>query len=292
MGTWGVGITANDEFEDIKGQFFDCYYYETMPISEIENLVIATAKEYISDQNSGEWHNVYFAIAWCEWRCGYRSPDLWQKVEDIIAGGKDIAYWRELGATPQLCRQREKVLQKFLAQIKTEQKKSVKRQHKKRFIMPLKTGDVFACYSKANGYYGCGVALRVYESRLQPWEEEFHFYALFAISALTPAELPTAEQVLKANVKDIFWNGGCIGYDLPKKGIIVLGNVADQIHVAYDEFRGDFFRGKRHPLAAYLRLSGRPPFDKLISREKECSIMKNLPFPDQPMTFFFDERNI
>lgn len=154
MGTWGVGITANDDFEDIKGQFFDCYYYETLSIDEIENFIITVSKESIPNPLSGEWNNIFFALALCEWKCGCLSSNILQKTENIIISGKDIEYWKELGASAQLCKQRDVVLQKFLTQLKSENKNPIKRLHKKRFVTPLKTGDVFACYSKSNGYYG------------------------------------------------------------------------------------------------------------------------------------------
>ncbi len=292
MGTWGVGITANDDFLDIKAMFFDCYFYGTLSVAEIENSIITYSKDGMS-VDGGEWHNVYFAIALCEWKCGCLSDAILRKVEQIISEGKDIEYWKELGATEGHCRQREKALQKFLTQIKSVNAKPIKRRLKKRFEMPLKTGDVFACYSKANGYYGCGVALRVFESPLKPWEEEYNFYAVFAISALTSEKLPTAEQVVNANVKDVFWNGGCIGYNLPKKGFVVLGNVAESIDVDYAQFRGDFYRGSYNRLAVYLRNSGRPSFDGLVSHELyRLQTLCDCPVSDKPMTFLFCERDI
>lgn len=137
-----------------------------------------------------------------------------------------------------------------------------------------------------------GVALQISESSLHPWEEEYNFYALFAISQFTPTELPTTEQVLSANVKDVFYNGGCGEYNLPKRGIKVIGNIAERINADYNEFRGNFYRGVYNRLAVYLRFGGRPSFDDLISRSKPYPLQNSFPFQDKPMTFFFEERNL
>ncbi|MDE7265340.1 MAG: hypothetical protein K2N52_03615 [Clostridia bacterium] len=151
----------------------------------------------------------------------------------------------------------------------------------------MKTGDVFACYSKANGYYGCGVALEVRDSQLKPWEEAYHFRALFAISDYTPKELPTVEQVLNSNALDVFWSGDCV-YNLPERGIIVLGNVAEQIDKNYSEYLGSYLIGER----IFCVHSLRPNFDALISHDESKHIKDKFSVLNKPITFFFHKSNL
>ncbi|MDE6617954.1 MAG: hypothetical protein K2K13_02880, partial [Clostridiales bacterium] len=209
MGVWSTSISGNDDFQDVKYIFFDYFYHDNISIEDIENKIIEIYSKHIVDNDSGEWHDVYFAIAYCEWKCGNVSDRILRRVEDIIASGKNSEYWQDLNATPQTLTQRKRELHKFLDKIKSTNVKPIKRRYKKPFTFSMKTGDVFACYSKANGYYGCGIALEVCDSQLKHWEEAYHFRVLFAISDYTPKELPTVEQVLNSNALDVFWNGGC-----------------------------------------------------------------------------------
>ena len=287
MGAWGTGISANDDFQDVKYVFFDFFYHDKITIAEIENKIIEIYRENISDDNSGEWHDVYFAIAYCEWKCGNLSKSVLNTVEEIILSKKNLQYWQELGAEPETLTQRKRELQKFLNKIKSENTKPIKRKYKKPFVFPLKTGDVFACYSKANGCYGCGVALEVRDSQMRPWEEEYHFMALIAISEYTPEELPTVERILNSTAIDVFWNGG-VAYTLPKKGIIILGNIAERIDRDYSEYFGS------HCIDGHIYsvCSLRPNFDDLISHDVTKRVKDPFSIPDKPIEFFFHKSNL
>ncbi|MCM1368083.1 MAG: hypothetical protein NC184_04660 [Roseburia sp.] len=287
MGVWSTSISDSDDFQDVKDIFFDYFYHDKISIEEIENKIIEIYSEQILNRSSGEWHDVYFAIAYCEWKCGSVSERILSRVEDIIVGGKSLEYWRELNATPKTLTQRKRALLNFLDKIKSTNDRPIKRRYKKPFVFPMKTGDVFACYSKANGYYGCGVALEVRDSQFKFWEEAYHFRALFAISDYTPNELPTVEQVLNSNALDVFWNGGC-HYNLPKRGIIVVGNVAEQIDRDFSEYFGSF-KIDGH---VYCVHSLRANFDDLISHDESKLCKDGFSVLNKPMTFFFHKSNL
>jgi len=287
MGTWGVGISANDDFQDVKDIFFYFFYHEKISITDIENKITAIYRNNLQDEKSGDWHNIYFAIAYCEWKCGCLSDKIFQTVKRIIESGKDLKYWKELNADESTLQKRASELRKFLEKINVTNTKPIRRKYKIPFVFPLKTGDVFACFSKTNGCFGCGVALEVRDSQLKPWEEEFHFSTLIAISDYTPKELPTIEQIINSKARDVFWNGGC-SYNLPKKGFIILGNVADKIDRDYSEYFGNFkIDGKIYGVQ-HLR----PSFDELISADKSKRIIDKFSVPNRPISFFFDKGNL
>lgn len=287
MGAWGAEISANDDFQDVKYIFFDFFYHDKISIEEIEDKIIEIYKDNIYGEDSGEWHDVYFAVAHCEWKCGVLSGRILNAVQDIISGGKNLSYWQELGADKKTLTARKSALERFLTKIKSENLKPFKRRYKKPFVFTLKTGDVFACYSKANSCYGCGVILEVTESRLKAWEEEYHFRALIAVADFTPEKLPTVEEVLSAEALDVFRNGGA-EYTLPKRGVIVIGNVAEQIDKDYSEYFGSHKIDGR----TYTLCSLRPCFDDLISKDKSKLVRDKFSIPGKPMRFFFDKKNL
>lgn len=287
MGVWNASISASDDFQDVKYAFFDYFYHDKISVEEIENKIIDAYRESITDFDSGEWHDVNFAIAYCEWKCGCLSDKIFKTCEGIISSGRNLEYWAELQATPEIIKKRKRELQKFLEKLKSENTKPIKRRYKKPFVFLLKTGDVFACYSKANGCYGCGIALEVRESQLRPWEEAYHFRALFAISEYTPKELPKVEQVVNSTVRDVFWNGDCV-YNLPERGIMVLGNVADKIDNDYSEYFGSHKVNGRIYGVYHLR----PNFDELISHDETKRIVDKFSISGKPMSFFFNKANL
>lgn len=286
MGVWGAGVSSSDDFQDVKELFFDYFYHSKMSVEEIENTVLGNYGESIADENSGEWHDVYFALAYCEWKCGALSERVKAKVNDIAQSGSNLVYIKELQASELVLKKREREIDKFVAKIISENPKPLKRRYKKPFEFPLKSGDVFACYSKKNGCYGCGIALDVRESQLKPWEEAYHFSALLLIADCRPKELPSVGDVLDANALDIFWNGGCV-YNLPERGIKILGNVANQIDSDYSEYFGSYKEsGRIFRIGEYLH----PTFDELISPDYK-SLVGGFAC-GKSVRFFFRKRNL
>ena len=283
MGAWSVKLSSSDDFLDTKDLFFDYYFYDTLSIKEIEEKIIQDNAQ--SDNDSKTLYDAYFAIAECEWKCGCLSKEMSDEIERLIVGGKDLEHWKELGATPYVLQKRGAVLSEFLEKLRSKNPKPIKRKKKERFVFPLKTGDVFACYSRANKAWGCGIALEVRESQLKEWEEPYHFRVLLAISELTWAYLPIEDQVINSTVKDIFWDGGC-SYTLPKWGIVVLDNVADRIDKDYSQYFGSFVENNRIYCGGTLR----PKFDKLIAPGYKA--MDRFAALKKPMKYYFDKNNL
>ncbi|MDE7215448.1 MAG: hypothetical protein K2O08_01430 [Clostridia bacterium] len=285
MNYWGAGISANNDFADCKEIFFDNFYHEKISIKEIENKILDIYRSPLQD--AGGLHNAYFAIAECEWKCGCLSEEIFSAVEEIISNGKDIEYWKSLKPKAKVIRRRENCLQKFLDKIKSENAKPINRSFRKRFDFPLKTGDVFAHFSKANGCYGCGVVLEAIKDDSIDWAGEYNFRALVAISELTPKFLPTVEEMLSENTLDVFWNGDNV-YTLPKKGFIVIDNIADKIDKDYSLYFGSFYDKGRIRQVGSIR----PDFDILISKDPNSRLKDKFSVINKPMTYFFDKNNL
>ena len=65
MGSWGTGISSNDTFADIYGQFIDLYN-EGLSVSEITKKLIVENQDAINDAE--EASNFWFAIANGQWK--------------------------------------------------------------------------------------------------------------------------------------------------------------------------------------------------------------------------------
>ena len=283
MGVWSAEVSGNDVFTDAKLRFFDYFYYETASIEEIENRLIAESIE--SGLSGGELHDIYFATAYCEWKCGCLSEKIFSTVENIISSGENLEYWKQSAASPQILKQREKSLNKFLVKLKSKNFNPVKRRKKIRFTFNLKAGDVFVYYSKRYGVFGGGLVLDYRESDLQTYEEEYNFRVLIALSNFNSPDRPTTEQILDAEVCDVFWNGGCV-FGLPKKGIAVIGNVADKIDKDYSEYFGSFKVGER-----IFNMGGlRPDFEDLMTGKAKYTDIFSV--RGIPMTTLFKKENL
>ena len=150
MGAWGTGISSNDTFADIYGEFIDLYN-EGVSVSEITERLISKNQDTID--LPADANNFWFALAKGQWECQSLDEKIFDRVEKIILTGNDIALWKELDASPADIKSREKVLLKFLEKLKTSKDKPKKRVKKKLYDSIFKKGDCLT-YLMDNGNYG------------------------------------------------------------------------------------------------------------------------------------------
>lgn len=230
MGRWGMGIAQSDEFADVVDKYFGLYYYTAEPLAQIEAEILHNYEKVYADFEAyhGVWHDVFFALAECGWKCGYNSKDLMEKVEKIIKNGLDLDYLKSLGASQRDLTLRTKVLDKFLAKIKSENAKPMQRKMRKPFINPFRTGDVFA-YKYKGAYYG-GVVLQGRDkSENEPIYRKTYNYCI-VVAQLKSSGLPTTDEIINAEIRFAEW---LTDSGLPKNGFIIIENIADQISKNY-----------------------------------------------------------
>lgn len=285
MGWWRAKISNSEGYLETKEMFFDYYFYETISAKEIEDNIIEIYNKRIKDKR--KWHDVYFAIADCEWKFGCLSQEILAKVEEIIVSGKDIEYWKSIYAPDYALERRQKALTEFLEKLKTQNPKPMKRRQKKRITFQLKTGDVFTCYSKMYKMWGCGVVLEVRESPLYPWEEDFNYRALIAISEIVGPHSPIFEQILESRVRDVYWDGGRM-CTLPRQYMFVIGNVADQIDKDYTNYFGAIEKDGQVSYNCKKRL----PLQEQMVTQYDTKRVDRFSVINKPMTFFFDKNNL
>ncbi len=143
MSYWGMGISQGDEYEEIYERFMESYDSG----EEISNITQSILQECLSDfdPDDGVLHDVYFALAKCQWMCCALSDDLLKTVTEIITSGANIDFLRELGADESELKLRQKNLQRFLSSLQTPRKSPRKRNPppKEKILPPAETGDVF-----------------------------------------------------------------------------------------------------------------------------------------------------
>lgn len=231
MGRWGMGMSASDEFADVVDEYFELFYYTTKPLAEIEAEILQNYRERYSDFESedGVWHDVYFALADCGWKCGYVGKNLMNKVDEIIGQNLDIAFLKNVEASSKDLKQRAKILDKFLAKIKSKNVKPIQRKLKTPFINPFKTGDVFVY--KYKGFYYGGVVLQVRDTNLEKipiYKKRYDF--CIAVADLRSAKLPPSSEIINAEIRYAEW---LTHYSLPQKGFTIIDNVKNRISKDY-----------------------------------------------------------
>lgn len=150
MGVWGSGLTQSDEYCEVYDSFMEKYDAG----ESVDAITNAILDGYLSefDENDGILHDVYFALAKCQWMCGALSDALINTVRDIIQSGQNLVFLKELDADDRFLRDRKKHLDKFLLSLETLRKTPRKRKTppKERPLPLANIGDVFS-YKGENG---------------------------------------------------------------------------------------------------------------------------------------------
>jgi len=189
MGTWGTGISSNDDFADVYSEFFDLYN-DGKSVPEITDLVIAGNSEMLGMLEAA--NNVWFAIAKAQWECKQLQPEIYDRVKTIIDSGADLILWADLGAGKAEIAKRRNVLSKFLSQLQSNKPKAKAR--KKRIIREpiFKKGECLA-YRLNSGNFGGAVVLEAeYGTELA--------LNLVAVTRINQPEKPTLFEFENAEV--------------------------------------------------------------------------------------------
>jgi hypothetical protein len=155
MGAWGTGISSNDTFADIYGEFFDLYN-DGHEVSEISEELIKRNQETIKDPDDA--NNFWFALAQCNWETKSLDRLLLERISTIVSSDADLEVWRRLGATEGDIRKRKAALAGFLEKLQSEKPKA--RPRKKKVIREpvFQKGDCLA-FQLNNSNYGGAVVL-------------------------------------------------------------------------------------------------------------------------------------
>ena len=224
-----MGISGSDEFCEVKDMFFE-YFYKGMPIAKIEKAIIDHYKAaYNSDENDGIWHNVYFALAESEWKCGALKKPLFKTVKKIIKKKQNLNYfYHELGCTDSDLKKREKVLEQFLLKLESKNDKPLKQTVKAPYVTPFKTGDVFVY--KTGNKFNSGIVL--YVRAHSGGESKWCFNYLIAIADLESETVPTIEQIANSEIYYASWHSA--NGLIPKNRIRIIDNIYDAISKDYN----------------------------------------------------------
>lgn len=189
MGAWGTGISSNDTYADIYGQFIDLYNDGYSP-SEISDELVRANQETIEMYEDAP--NFWYAIANAQWECNALQNDVLERVRRYIDSKEDLNIWEELGATKADLKAREKVLRKFLEKLETTKKNPRRRKTKKFFDSLFTKGDCLV-YRMSNGNYGGAFVLT------DEHQTEFG-QNYIAITTIDSPVKPTLEDFEKAEV--------------------------------------------------------------------------------------------
>ena len=189
MGAWGTGISSNDTYADVYGEFFDLYN-EGKEVSEITKIVTKQNRELLEMPDAV--NDFWFALAKAQWECKVLQPEIYERVKTIVELGDDLKVWGDLEATKSDIEKRRKVLDRFLILLQSERPKAKKR--KKKIIREpiFKKGDCLA-YRLVNENFGGAIVLEAeYGTELG--------LNLIVVTRINQANKPTSEDFMRAEV--------------------------------------------------------------------------------------------
>lgn len=222
MGAWGTAVSSNDDYADVYEDIMD-EFNKGIPIETVIHKVTEKyGNEFEDDENS--LHNLYFAAAFAAWECGMQDDKLYIKIKEIIESGSDIKCWRELGASNQDIKKREKALLSFLTKLSTPKEKPKKPKQIKFKPALFEKGDVLSILLDDGSYSGAVV--------LENLKESDEFGTNFIVKAfMNNNEKPTISEILNSNILDFAWYMD-IYYKKYIKRIEKIGNI--QIEFKYN----------------------------------------------------------
>ena len=189
MAFWGMDLTQSDEFCEIYDNYMDLYDIGLEPI-EVTKRILG---RYQTNEITQIPHNALFAVAQAEWSVGFRSKNVFSRVNEIIDQGENIAHYRSLGFSERELEERHQKLIKFQKSLQTIKKSPKKRRiSAHNHIKRLPKGTV-AYYESDGGYYGFVVLDAVYEGRL------------LAITEKLSVEPKSKEDILTAPTLTAIW---------------------------------------------------------------------------------------
>ena len=119
MGTWGNDISDNDQYSDLKIEFFELYN-KAVPVDVISESIIKEHNEnFDSDEDS---NNFQFALADFQWQCKALDDRVLEKIKSVVKSKSYLLLWQELDASQEDLAAREKNLDEFLTKISSSKK--------------------------------------------------------------------------------------------------------------------------------------------------------------------------
>ncbi len=85
----GFGITQSEEYMEVYQKFMK-KYDAGVPIEEITREILNEYGKACAKIDDYSIHGVYFALARAQWMCGALSPDMYQKVREIVISGQNM----------------------------------------------------------------------------------------------------------------------------------------------------------------------------------------------------------
>jgi len=180
MGVWDTGILDDDDAADVSQFYLELYDHG----QRHQAIRFAAEKRFhdsLNDEDDGPV--ITLALAYSQWECGYRDPEMITKIAHIVHSGINLERWEE-NANYQA---RANALEVFLEQLEAGNPKPRKRN---RFPKPraifrageclairLSDGEYGAAFVLAEAYNRTGglnlVGLLAYKGIHKPCQEVF-----------------------------------------------------------------------------------------------------------------------
>ena len=96
MGTWGTSITGNDTARDLYDEYTAAFYrYEVA--EALERIDRYVRQEMFDESDPEQWCDYYYSLADFMWKKGILTPEVRDRVLEMIDSGFGLDLWAEAG---------------------------------------------------------------------------------------------------------------------------------------------------------------------------------------------------
>lgn len=134
MGTWGVGVSANDLAQDLKDEYRSAFLYNDVPTA-LEKIDAYVRKEIGNETDEDLWADYIYSLADFMWKKGILNSDIKTKALEMIRSGYGLEIWAESGN--KVLSARKVALKKFEEQL------NMRMPEKKRITMEVNMDRIF-----------------------------------------------------------------------------------------------------------------------------------------------------
>ena len=178
MGAWSPIILGNDTSCEVRERFFELYDLGE-EIEIIADIILEEQEENLQYDKT----NVWLGLALATWECKVLTPEIFNKVKQIVDSKTDIEFHTELDADNDFLNKRQKVLEDFIKKISIEKEKARSRKKIPKQVESTYLDGMCLTYKNAEEKY---IGIYLVKSEHYRFKGEITFYFMYFESVDIP----------------------------------------------------------------------------------------------------------
>jgi hypothetical protein len=159
MGTWGVGVFANDLAADVRGEWRDAVLDGAEPEAATQRIVDEFGDALVDEDDAPRF---WIALAAAQMETGRLQPEIRDRALSTIASGGDVPRWQSEGNI-RAARQRAKVLERLAEKLRGPQPAPKRLRRPSVHAVAFDIGDIVAVRSASGSREAIVLVVDEYE---------------------------------------------------------------------------------------------------------------------------------